>query len=449
MYGKTTVIKTLALPKVLYVTSLLDTPRDFVKKVKSLVLDFLWSRRKPKVKYSAIIGNKLRGGLEFPDIQSKIEAQHIMCIKRIIDDNQNKLRPFKEIPLNYLKPLGGAYGISNNFNVKMVPKKIPPFYKTCFWAKVFKMEPNSTQNIISQPVLNNIYIPIKQNAKFISFLIEHKIINVYNILAQNGKPKTLAQITPDTSQYYKQHFLSWTSLISSIPKTWIKQVAPNSRGNSIPTEIPQSIVFNNTQTVLKSITAKQVYSKLVSNIMEDPTAKQKFVIKYDNEFWKKACENIQKTSIDSYSRHFQFKILHQYLGVNSNLFKWKILDSPRVSYCATDIETIKHLFCDCHVTRCLYYKIKEWCQSLNINLPEINEKSVLYGIQTMCEDSQIINTLILTYKQLVFKCKDIPSNLTLARYKFNLKQLEKIESSISAKLGKCSSHLINGKGLMQ
>ena len=174
------------------------------------------------------------------------------------------------------------------------------------------------------------------------------------------------------------------------------------------------------------ITVKEVYSYLVSNIMEDPTAKQKFVIKYDKEIWKKACENIQKTSIDSYSRHFQFKILHQYLEVNSNLFKWKILDSPRCSYCATDIETIKHLFCDCHVTRCLYYKIKEWCQSLNINLPEINEKSVLYGIQTMCEDSQIINTLILIYKQLVFKCEDMPSNLTLARYKFNLKQLEKL-----------------------
>ena len=132
VYGKTTVIKTLALPKVLYVTSLLDTPRDFVKKVKSLVLDFLWSGRKPKVKYSAIIGDKLRGGLEFPDIQSKIEAQHIMCIKRLIDDNQNKLRPWKEIPLNYSKPLGGAYGISNNFNVKMVPNKIPPFYKNLF-----------------------------------------------------------------------------------------------------------------------------------------------------------------------------------------------------------------------------------------------------------------------------------------------------------------------------
>ena len=78
MNGKTTVIKTLALPKVLYVTSLLDTPPDFVKKVKSLLLDFLWSGHKPKVKYSAIIGNKLSGRLEFPDIQSKIEAQHIM-----------------------------------------------------------------------------------------------------------------------------------------------------------------------------------------------------------------------------------------------------------------------------------------------------------------------------------------------------------------------------------
>ena len=107
------------------------------------------------------------------------------------------MRPWIEIPLNYLKPLGGAYGISNNFNVKMIPKKIPPFCKTCLldWANVFKMEPNSTQNITSQPVLNNIYIPIKQIAKFISFLIEHKIISVYDILAQNGKPINLAQIT--------------------------------------------------------------------------------------------------------------------------------------------------------------------------------------------------------------------------------------------------------------
>ena len=59
----------------------------------------------------------------------------------------------------------------------------------------------------------------------------------------------------------------------------------------------------------------------------------------------------------------------------------------------------------------------------------------------MSEDSQIINMLILTNKQLVFKCIDIPSSLTLTRYKFNLKQLEKIAPSISAKLGKCSSHL--------
>ena len=132
----------------------------------------------------------------------------------------------------------------------------------------------------------------------------------------------------------------------------------------------------------------------------------KCTINLFSKMWKKVCENIQKTSIDSYSRHFQFiKVLHQYLGVNSNLFKWKILDSPRCSYCATDIETIKHLFCDCHVTRCLYYKIKEWCQSLNINLPEINEKSVLCGIQAMCEDSQIINIYVNPY-QLVFKCKD-------------------------------------------
>ena len=70
VFGKTTIVKTLALPKVLYATSLIDIPSDFTKKVKGLILDFLWSGRKPKVKYMAIVGNKYDGGLEFPDIQT-------------------------------------------------------------------------------------------------------------------------------------------------------------------------------------------------------------------------------------------------------------------------------------------------------------------------------------------------------------------------------------------
>ena len=192
---------------------------------------------------------------------------------------------------------------------------------------------------------------------------------------------------------------------------------------------------------INNILSKQIYSSLVSNITEDPTAKTKFVIKYDEEMWKKACLNIYLTSIDSYSRHFQYKIIHQYLAVNSNLYKWKLSDSPRCSYCAIDLETIDNLFFDCYLTQSLYLNIKQWCDTFNLILPNRNAKSILYGIVPTGTDNPIINTLILLHKQFVFNCKEKPKTLIFTMYKLKVKQFEYIESVISHKNGKYSSHL--------
>ena len=43
----TTVFASLALPNILYVTSMVDVPSGFVEKVKTLMSGFLWSGRNP------------------------------------------------------------------------------------------------------------------------------------------------------------------------------------------------------------------------------------------------------------------------------------------------------------------------------------------------------------------------------------------------------------------
>ena len=270
VFGKTTIVKTLALPKILYVTSLIDILSDFTKKVKGLILDFLWSGRKPKVKYTAIVENKYNGGLEFPDIQTKVETQHIMCIKRLIEQNQDVMTPWKYIPLYYLKDIGGTLGIRNNFNTKMISKNIPTFYKTCLldWAKAFTLEPNNITNILSQPLVNNFYIPLKLNSKFTSFLMKHQIYTVQNLLAHNGRPKELSEFLPVNSQHYKQHILSWASLVSSIPKIWIKLVSTNSKINRTTVDASGKICLNNKLITINNILSKHIYSSLVSNITD-------------------------------------------------------------------------------------------------------------------------------------------------------------------------------------
>ena len=46
-------------------------------------------------------------------------------------------------------------------------------------------------------------------------------------------------------------------------------------------------------------------------------------------------------------REFQFKIIHNYLPVNSKLFKYKLITSDRCSYCFVSSETVEHLFGNC------------------------------------------------------------------------------------------------------
>ena len=133
-------------------------------------------------------------------------------------------------------------------------------------------------------------------------------------------------------------------------------------------------------------------------------------------------------------------MLHNYLAVNKNLYKWKLIDSPRCNYCKTDIESIKHLFCECHVTRTFYLNVKEWCKNFNVNLPEMNATDVLYGVSPDNIENALINTLLLIYKQIVYQCRDNKTNMTLTFYKLKVKQLEAIEHEINNDKNKKVKH---------
>ena len=59
---------------------------------------------------------------------------------------------------------------------------------------------------------------------------------------------------------------------------------------------------------------------------EAPTAKIKFQSVIEGINWNTVCGNIYKTAIDTYSREFQFRIIHNYLNVNDKFYKWKLIE---------------------------------------------------------------------------------------------------------------------------
>ena len=83
LLGKIQVIKSFAIPKILYKVTLISRNKEFIKKINTLLYSFVW-KGKDKIKRTALINSIDKGGLKMPDIESMISAQRIICIKRYL-----------------------------------------------------------------------------------------------------------------------------------------------------------------------------------------------------------------------------------------------------------------------------------------------------------------------------------------------------------------------------
>ena len=85
IFGKSTIVNTLALSKLIYNAFILPNPGDeFFKSVCKLVYNFLWKKR-DRIKRHTLIGNIEQGGIGIIDVESKFKAAKASWISRIID----------------------------------------------------------------------------------------------------------------------------------------------------------------------------------------------------------------------------------------------------------------------------------------------------------------------------------------------------------------------------
>ena len=103
LLGKVRVIKSLAIPKILYRVILISNKKEFIKKIYTLLYSFVWNG-KDKVKRKAFINPIEKGGLKMPNIESMISAQRIICIKGYLSTNPASWKFFLDF---YLEKVGG------------------------------------------------------------------------------------------------------------------------------------------------------------------------------------------------------------------------------------------------------------------------------------------------------------------------------------------------------
>ena len=81
IYGKINIVKTLALSKLVFICSVMETPKNFAKEVNNIVFDFIWKQKPPKIKKTTLIKKKLDGVLEVKDFVLFDKALKLTWIK--------------------------------------------------------------------------------------------------------------------------------------------------------------------------------------------------------------------------------------------------------------------------------------------------------------------------------------------------------------------------------
>ena len=109
-----TVVKSLLIPKFVYVSSLLPTPKELVKDLNRL-FKFLW-KGTDKV---STINDFEHGGLEMIDIDSMIVSLRLAWLKRIFSENGGT---WKSYLCHLLERFGGLLFITCNYDLKYYPK---------------------------------------------------------------------------------------------------------------------------------------------------------------------------------------------------------------------------------------------------------------------------------------------------------------------------------------
>jgi hypothetical protein len=352
-----------------------------------------------------------KGGLGVPDTFSIVKASKLMWIKKYITQEKHGWKTLFEHALikSHLDP---QLLFFCNFDIKQWNTKslISTFYREVLteWFKYNNSELFNKDQIIwynknilihKQPIHYKDFADV--GIQFLSDLYERNSI----IPFAAWKNKGLTNV----------HFMKWRGLISLITNNIHIDAANQDTTSTIfETLDKETLTYNNKP--LNILTSKMVYDHILTiknggGVFIPRIAKY---INLPNNDWSIQYLNAQKIPIDTKTREFQFKFLHDILVNNFWLKKWNLVTSDKCTFCNTMTETTLHLFWECT------YSQNFWVDFNRIYAANFN---TVVDINAFVCGSQNISlcTLIFMAKRYIYQCKyaDQKPDITIFKHRVN------------------------------
>ena len=114
VYGKVTVIKSLIIPKFVYILSLLPAPKEILQELNRILFKSLW-KGTDKVTRLSTINEYKNGGLKMIDLESMVKSLRLAWLKRIFGENDGAWKSYLRVSL---KRHGGLFLFYCNYDIK-------------------------------------------------------------------------------------------------------------------------------------------------------------------------------------------------------------------------------------------------------------------------------------------------------------------------------------------
>ena len=424
--GKITVLWSMVLPQMLYVSSMLYTPKWVIDQTDKIMFDFLWSGKKPQVKKSSIIAEISEGGLRMLHFECMVKAIKINWIKRFLNNDKHLT--------NLISTLLGL-NISIQYIVTCFLDKVQldkidcDFYRQIltYWNELHKYSSATPDMLYNQTLWYNSNIQIGNSSVLYKSWSSHGINSLSDIMNCDGIFKTKEAIESQYNTTIRQ--MEYNSLLHAIPAE-CRDVIRQSKV-CIDEKILTFVKLKGKLYDISNVQCKQIYQAFVSNITQSPTAIGKWNEKYtlDHDIWTYFFKLPFDVCCDTELQSLQYKIIHRFFPCNYTLSIWfdDVQCECKYFECTGVVDNIQHYFCHCHSVA-MFWKsfMKFWYNVTGCNFM-LGEVDIIFGILNPfnCDNIDILNYCILFAKQFIYNCKKDEKRICL--YEFLVKLKNRIE----------------------
>ena len=433
LIGKILILNTLVASLFYYRMAVLPSITDnLISQMKQMFVDFIWSGRKPKIKYDIISGLKQDRGLGLVNLQKR-------------DVSLKMQWPFKKQKNPILKTL--AYELIGNeigdliwecqihesdidkvFKHKMQSKFWNDVLK--YWARMNYEKPISKDQIRNQVVWFNSSIQ-KEHLPYLDKGIYQLGITRIEHLMKNNRLMSIEEFITEYSA--KSKMLGFLSLVTAIPQEWKRTLlSENASSNKYE---PKIMVWAAHKSVVQI-----AYVKLHRNELLLSDLAARWSITFANKIEVNELLNIVQriytiTNIPKL-RSLQYRILTKGLITNLQLKIYKIKEMNLCTFCSQYTETIVHLFCDCIHVRPL------WSYIENLSFNHTLESSQIIFNNPVRNAKLVENVLILLTKFYIYRTRCQNERLSVQQLKNFIQEYKNVEYQIAIKNGRLSHHEI-------